>query len=70
MTYRIEERFQQLVSPSPLRLPRRSEFQDPLLASLQGVPLSKMIDQELDRFYNPAGPVDVLSRVFRRLRGQ
>ena len=69
MTYRIEERFQQISTPAA-RLPRRREFQDPLISALQGVPLSRVIDQELDRFHNPAGgPVDVISRVFRRLRG-
>lgn len=68
MTYRIEERLQQLVAPGPLRLPRRSEFQDPLVSSLQRVQLSQVIDQELERFYNPAGGVDVISRVFRHFR--
>ena len=69
MTYRIEERFQQLTGPAA-RLPRRPEFKDPVVSALQGVPLSRVIDQELDRFHNPAGgPVDVISRVFRRFRG-
>jgi len=69
MTYRIDERFQQLSAPAT-RLPRRPEFQDPVISALQGVRLSHVIDQELDRFHNPAGgPVDVISRVFRRMRG-
>ena len=69
MTYAIEERFQQISTPAP-RFPRRPEFRDPVVSALQRVELAEVIDQELDRFHNPAGgPVDVISRVFRRLRG-
>lgn len=66
MTYRIEERFQQLVKAEKAHIPSRPEFQDPLLSSIQGVALSRLIDKELDEHYNPAGPVDMLARVFRR----
>ena len=69
MTYRIDERFQQLMAPATA-LPRRPEFRDPVISALQGVRLSQVIDVELERFHNPnGGPVDVISRVFRRLRG-
>jgi len=65
----IDEGFRKLAQPSlPEALPRRAEFKDPLLVSFQNVPLSRVIDQELDRFYNPAGPVELITRVFRRLR--
>lgn len=67
MTYRIEERLQQLVSKSSIQLPRRPEFQDPMVASLESVQLSRVIDQELDRFYNPMHG-GVISRVFQRFR--
>ena len=67
MTYPIDERLRQLCN-SP-HLPRRAEFQDPLLNTLQAVSsLSSVIDQELDRHYTPNTPVDLLSRVFSRLR--
>ena len=69
MTYRINERFLQILAPAA-SLPSRPDFQDPVISALQGVRLSQVIDSELDRFHNPAGgPVDVISRVFRRLRG-
>jgi hypothetical protein len=72
MTYRIEKQLQQVMhAASAIRLPRRAEFQDPVVASLQGVALSRVIDEELDRFYNPLeGPVNAISRVFRHLRGR
>jgi hypothetical protein len=65
----IDEGFQQLARDDMGRFPRRVEFRDPLLVSLNNVPLSSLIDQELERFYNPTGPVELISRVFRRLRG-
>jgi hypothetical protein len=69
MTFRIDERFQQITAPAAA-LPRRPEFRDPVISALQGVRLSHVIDVEFDRFHNPAGgPIDVISRVFRRLRG-
>ncbi len=69
--FSIDEAFKQLVSDDP-RPPfaQRPEFHDPLLVSFQDVPLSRLIDQELERFYHPAGagPVELISRMFRRLR--
>lgn len=63
----IEEGFRQLSMAEVARIPRRPEFQDPLLAGLQQIPLSRLIDQELDQFYNPSGgPVELITRVFRR----
>jgi len=62
----IDEGLREL-STSGNRLPKRAEFEDALIASFQAVPLSRVIDQELDRFYADPGPVDMISRVFRRL---
>lgn len=70
--FSIEEAFQSLSSDEPRpEVPRRPEFRDPLLVSFQSVPLSRLIDEELERFYNPnsAGPVQLITRMFRRLRG-
>ena len=69
LRYPIEEGFTQLASPEVGSLPRRSEFQDPCVASFQRVTLSRLIDQELERFYTPVAG-NVISRVFRRLRGR
>ena len=66
--FSIEESLRQLNRPLGPLTPSRPEFHDPLLASFQGVPLSNLIDSELDRFYNPSGPVELISRVFRRFR--
>lgn len=69
--FSIEEAFRQLASDeSRPPFARRPEFHDPLLVSFQDVPLSRLIDQELERFYHPsgAGPVELISRMFRRLR--
>ena len=68
LRFAIDEGFRQLSRPDVGSFPRRAEFHDPLLVSIQGVPLSRKIDEELDRFYNPAGPVELISRVFRRFR--
>lgn len=66
--YPIDEQLREMATGAGNRLPRRAEFEDPLLATLQAVPLSRVIDQELDRFYNDVGPVNMISRVFRRFR--
>lgn len=66
--FSIEESLRQLTRPLGPLSPSRTDFQDPLLSSIQGVPLSSLIDSELDRFYNPSGPVELISRVFRRFR--
>jgi hypothetical protein len=68
-SYSIDKGFEQMARKEMGRYPRRVEFRDPLLVSLTNVPLSNLIDQELDRFYSPSGPVELISRVFRRLRG-
>ncbi len=64
--YSIDESFRKAVGAHGGALPRRPEFSDPLLASIQSFPLSRVIDEELDRFYNPSGPVEMITRVFRR----
>lgn len=69
--FSIDEAFRQLTSDvTRPPVPQRPEFHDPLLVSFQDVPLSRLIDEELERFYHPAqgGPVELISRVFRRLR--
>ncbi len=67
VNYSIEEGFAQL-SQAP-RLSGRAEFRDPLISSLEHVSLSSKINEELDRFYNPnTGPVELITRVFRRFR--
>lgn len=66
--FSIEDAFKQLAGSETAVLPVRPEFRDPLLVSFQDVQLSRVIDAELDRFYNPSGPVELISRVFRRLR--
>lgn len=66
--YSIEEAFRQLAGSETSTLPARPEFKDPLLVAFQDVPLSRVIDAELDRFYNPTGPVELITRVFRRFR--
>jgi hypothetical protein len=66
--FSIEEAFRQLSATDDLlSIRQRPEFEDPLLVSLQSVSLSRVIDEELERFYNPADRVDVVSRVFRRI---
>lgn len=67
MTYHIEERFRQLAVSQPSVVPERAEFQDPLVKSLQDIPLSRLIDDELERFYGPESE-NVITRVFRRFR--
>ena len=67
--FSIDEGFQAMARSEMGRFPRRTEFRDPLLVSMQNVPLSNLIDQGLQSIYNPAGPVELISRVFRRLRG-
>lgn len=71
--FSIDEAFRQLASEPFTRaeVQKRQEFHDPLLVTFQAVSLSRLIDQELERFYNPAGtgPVELISRMFRRLRG-
>ena len=70
--FSIEQAFQKLSSDdSRPWVPKRQEFRDPLLDTFQAVPLSRLIDEELDRFYNPSsnGPVTLITRMFRRLRG-
>jgi hypothetical protein len=70
--FSIEEAFQKLscdeVRPE---VPPRPEFRDPLIVSFQAVSLSRLIDEELERHYNPSGsgPVEMITRMFRRLRG-
>ncbi len=66
----IEEGFRQLASAeAQSALPQRREFRDPLLVSFQTVPLSRLIDAELERAHNPGGgTVELISRVFRRFR--
>lgn len=66
MTYHIEERFRQLADAHVSVVPGRAEFQDPLVKSLQGVSLSRLIDTELERFYQPDSE-NVITRVFQRL---
>ena len=66
--FSIDEGFEQIARTEMGRLPRRAEFHDPLVVSFAGVRLSALIDEQLERFYNPAGPVEMISRVFRRLR--
>jgi len=66
--FSIEDSLRQLTRPLGPLAASRTDFQDPLLSSIQGVPLSSLIDSELDRFYNPSGPVELISRVFRRFR--
>ena len=67
MNYHIEQRFQQLAIPVTAAVPIRAEFQDPLVKSLEGVSLSRLIDNELARFYEPNSE-NVITRVFRALR--
>ncbi len=67
--FSIDQGFEHMAQEQMGHFPRRVEFRDPLLVSLTNVPLSSLIDQELDRFYSPSGPVELISRVFRRLRG-
>lgn len=69
MRFSIEEGFQEIARNSMGCFPRRVEFNDPLLVSIAKVPLSRMIDREFDRAHSPSRPVDLISRVFRRLRG-
>lgn len=68
--FSIEESFRRLTESSDdfPKLPSRREFRDPLLVSFQGIQLSSVIDQELEAFYNPSGPVELITRVFRRFR--
>ena len=68
--FSIEESFRRLTESSDdyPNLPRRREFRDPLIVSFQGCQLSSVIDQELENFYNPSGPVELITRVFRRFR--
>jgi len=66
--FSIEESLRKMTRPLGPLSSSRTDFHDPLLASFQGVPLSSLIDNELERFYNPAGPVELISRVFRRFR--
>lgn len=66
--FSIEDAFKELAAPENSVFPARPEFKDPLLVSLQDLPLSRVIDAELERFYNPAGPVELITRVFRRFR--
>ena len=70
MIYPIDERLEQLhqTEGPAWSLPKSIEFADPLLLAFQGVRLSQVIDQELDRHYNPVKPAELLSRVFKRLR--
>jgi hypothetical protein len=68
LRFAIDESFRQLSQAGAGSFPGRPEFRDPLLVSIQQVPLSRRIDEELDRFYSPSGPVDLISRVFRRFR--
>ena len=70
--FSIEQAFQKLAcDESRPEVPKRPEFRDPLLVTFQSVSLSRVIDAELDRFYNPSGsgPVELITRMFRRLRG-
>ena len=71
--FSIDEAFRQLSSEEArVEVPKRREFRDPLLVSFQSVPLSRLIDEELERFYNPSAassPVELITRMFRRLRG-
>lgn len=69
--FSIDEGFRQLAAAETLaEIPQRTEFRDPLLVSFQDVSLSRLIDGELERFYNPSsGAVEMISRVFRRFRG-
>lgn len=69
--FSIDEGFRELATAATHDVfPTRREFRDPLLVTFQNVPLSRLIDQELERHYAPpsAGPVEYISRVFRRLR--
>jgi hypothetical protein len=66
--YPIDEQLAELAFAPGGRLPRRADFEDPLLATFQAVPLSQVIDQELDRFYNEPVAETMISRVFRRFR--
>lgn len=69
--FSIDEAFRQLASEDARpSFPQRPEFHDPLLVAFQDVPLSRLIDQELERFYHPSnsGPVELITRMFRRLR--
>jgi hypothetical protein len=67
--FSIDEGFRQLAGMEGFsEIPQRQEFCDPLLVSFQEIPLSRLIDEELERFYNPSnGAVQMISRVFRRL---
>ena len=67
--FSIDKGFEHMAQAQMGRFPRRVEFRDALVVSLTKVPLSNLIDQELDRFYSPSKPVELISRVFRRLRG-
>ena len=69
-SFAIDESLKQLSTFDGSRMRARPEYQDPLLATFQSVPLSRLIDEELDRHYNPDGPVQMISRVFRRFRRQ
>jgi hypothetical protein len=68
--FRIDESLRRLAEASDAasKLPTRREFRDPLIVSFQGCQLSSVIDEELERFYNPSGPVELITRVFRRFR--
>jgi hypothetical protein len=68
--FRIDESFRRLAEAADTgsKLPTRREFRDPLIVSFQGCQLSSVIDEELERFYNPSGPVELITRVFRRFR--
>ena len=66
--FSIDQRFKELAASTMGRFPRRAEFNDPLLANLSKLPLSQLIDRGLDRESEPSGPVQLLSRVFRRFR--
>ena len=67
MTYHIEERFRQMTVQHVSVVPGRAEFQDPLAKSFQGVSLSRLIDDGLERFYQPDSE-NMITRVFRRFR--
>lgn len=67
--YSIDEGFRQLTAVESLgAFPSRPEFRDPVVDAFQSVALSRLIDQELERFYNPR--IELSSRVFRRFRAE
>ncbi len=66
--FSIDQRFQELAASTMGRFPRRAEFTDPLLVNFRKLPLSQLIDRGLDRESAPSGPVELISRVFRRFR--